>query len=179
MTRPLTLSDEGGWTIIAAQPSPMPKRGPVLAVLLPAFFCLVLIANDAAKAGILIWLVISGLIFTWLAHVNHRKRHGTLGPFAVKRDALRLPDGTVVSSDRVHRLGVRNTETQHVIFYGGGSVQQLGQAGAAMTRQRMEKISNAVVAEHDGTLSYLAGGLTPELAHAVLQEVTRRLDGFA
>jgi len=47
------------------------------------------------------------------------------------------------------------------------------------THQRMLTISNAVVAEHDGTMTYLAGGLPEELANAVLREIVRRVDGFA
>jgi len=157
----------------------MPKRGPILAVLVPAFFCVVLIANGAAKVGVILWLIISAVIFAWLSHVDRRKRHGKLGSFSVKRDALRLPNGTVIPSHRIHRIGVRNTEDGQVVFFASGAVQQMGQAGAALTHQRMVKISHAVIAEHDGTLSYLAGGLTPELANAVLHEVTRRLDGFS
>jgi len=178
-TLPLNVSQEGEWTVIEARPSPMPKRGPILALLVPAFFCGVLIANGAAKVGLILWLIVSGLIFAWLSYTDRRKRHGKLGPFAVKHDALRLPNGTVIPRGRLYRLGIRNTEDGQVFFYGGSGVQRMGQAGAALTHQRMLKISNAVVAEHDGTLSYLAGGLTPELANATLHEVTRRLDGFS
>lgn len=178
-TLPLNVSQEGDWTVIEARPSPMPKRGPVLAILVPGFFCAVLIANGAAKIGLIIWLIISGLIFVWLSYANRQKRHGKLNPFAVKHDAIRLPDGTVIPRERIYRLGIRNTEDGQVFFYGGNGIQRMGQAGAAMTHQRMLKISHAVVAEHDGTLSYLAGGLTQELANATLHEVARRLDGFS
>jgi hypothetical protein len=175
MSKPLTLTQDGDWTIITARPSPMPKRGPIIAVAAPAFLCVFLMANVSLKAGALIWLVVSGLIFAWLGYVNRNKRHGKLAPFGVKRGAIRLPDGEIISKDQLYRLGIRNTESRTVVFYGGNAVQRTIAVGAASTHQRMVETSFAVVAQHDGTLSYLAGGLTEELASAVLDEVVRRV----
>jgi hypothetical protein len=179
MSKPLMLSQDGDWTIITARPSPMPKRGPVIAILAPAFLCVFLIINVSAGAGLVIWLLVSSLIFAWLAFVNRKKRRGKLPPFGVKRDALRLPDGEVIPKNRIYRLGIRNTENGGVYFYGGNSLQRAAAVGAASTQQRMMETSFAVVAQHDGTLSYLAGGLTHELASAVLDEIVTYMDGFS
>jgi hypothetical protein len=175
MSKPLTLTQDGDWTIITARPLPMPKRGPVIAILAPAFLCVFLIINVSVGAGLVIWLLVSSLIFAWLAFVDRKKRRGKLPPFAVKRGAVRLPDGEIISKDQLYRLGIRNTESRAVFFYGGNAVQRTIAVGAASTHQRMVETSFAVVAQHDGTLSYLAGGLTEELATAVLDEVVRRV----
>jgi len=172
-------SDE--WSVIRAQPSPMPKRGPLLVILAPSFLCVFLIlnVNGAWQAAIAIWVIFAGLGLAWLSHADRNKRMGKLGPFAVKHDAIRLPDGQEIARSRLYRFAIRNTESGGITFYGGNTVQQAIAAGAASTHQRMLRISNAVVAEHDGTFSYLAGGLTEELANAVLHEIVRRVDGFA
>jgi hypothetical protein len=175
MSKPLTITQDGDWTIITARPSPMPKRGPVMAILAPAVLCIFLIINVSVGAGLLIWLVVSSLIFAWLAFVNRKKRHGKLAPFGVKRGAIRLPDGEIISKDQLYRFGIRNTESRAVFFYGGNAVQRTIAVGAASTHQRMTETSFAVVAQHDGTMSYLAGGLTEDLASAVLDEVVRRV----
>ncbi|MHB1059061.1 MAG: hypothetical protein ACYC0F_14375 [Rhodanobacter sp.] len=167
------------WCVIRAQPAPMPKRGPVIAVIAPAFLCIFLIANGGWQAGVTIWLVATGLIFAWLNHADRKKRMGKLAPFAVKHDAIRLPDGQVIPKSRLYRFGIRNTESGGTIFYGGNTMQRAVALGSAATQQRMLRISNAVVAEHDGTFSYLAGGLTEELANAVLHEIVRHVGGFA
>jgi hypothetical protein len=176
---PLAVTTEAEWTVIAARPSPLPRRGPVLAVLIPVPVAIALGSAGNVAVGLGIWAVGAGLIFALMNHGNRTKRHATLGPFAVKSDAVRLPDGQVISRQQIYRFGIRNTEDNRVFFYGGNSIQRAGQAGAAMTHARMVPISHAVVIEHGGSMSYLAGGLTQELAHAVLDEITRHVRGFA
>lgn len=171
---PLHMHQEGDWTIIATRSAPMPKRGPVIAILCPAPLGIFALSTGHTGGGLIVWAVITGLIFWWLHHVNKSKRHADLGPFAVSPDAVRLPDGTVIQRSRVYQYSTRNTEDGRILVYGSpSSVVRAGQIGAAATHQRMLGISYAVVVEHDGTFSWLAGGLTEELAHAVLEEVAR------
>lgn len=176
---PLTVTTEAEWTVIAARPSPLPKRGPVLAVLAPLPVAICFFSSGYILAGLGLWAVVTTLIFTLMHHGNRTKRHATLGAFAVKPDAVRLPNGQVIERQRIYRFAVKNTEDGQVFFYGGNTIQRAGQAGAAMTHARMVPISHAVVVEHDGSMSYLAGGLTQELAHAVLDQITRHVRGFA
>jgi hypothetical protein len=175
---PLSLSEEGEWTVIHARPSPMPKRGPIVSVFVGGVIGCVIMAQGAIVIGLLIGAGFAGLLMLMTDHANKSKRHGKEGPFAVKRDAIRLPNGQEIARSRIYRFGVRNTQSGQVLFYGGGHIERLGQKGVAATHQRMLPISNAVVVEHDGTLSYLAGGLTEELSNAVLHEIVNRIDGF-
>lgn len=176
---PLSMTTEAEWTVIAARPSPLPKRGAVLAVLIPSPLAIFGALSGNVLAGLVAWGVGSALIFALMDHGNRTKRHAKLEPFAVKRDAVRLPDGQVIPRQRIYRFGTRNTEDGQVLFYGGNSAHRLGQVNQALTHARMVPISHAVVVEHDGTLSYLAGGLTQELANAVLDEIGNHVDGFA
>ena len=178
---PLQVREEGEWTVIDARSSPMPKRGPILAVLLPGIMGVFIMGMGSVMGGLLFWFVFSGLIFMALSNGNRKKRHGGMGPFAVSRDAVRLPDGTVIPRARCYRYATRNTEDGTVLFYGGvaspsvlaNSAVLAGQQLRAATHQRMVGISWAVVVEHEGTFSWLAGGLTKELADAVLDEVAK------
>ena len=176
---PLSVTTEADWTVIAARPSPLPKRVPVLCVLFPVPLVIVVASSGIIVAAVGVWVVGTALMFALMNRGNRNKRHATLEPFAVKSDAVRLPDGQVIARQRIYRFGIRNTQDGQVFFYGGNTIQRAGQAGAAMTHARMVPISNAVVVEHDGTLSYLAGGLTQELASAVLDEIVRHVRGFA
>lgn len=180
-TAPLSLSNEdGGWTVITARSSPLPKRGYIASVLAPAVPSMVLMAQDQVVMGLIIWLGVSSGLIALMNFGNRRKRKANLEPFAVRHDAIRLPDGQVITTDRLYRFGIRNTQTGGVIFYNAQSgLSTLSAASAMSTHQRMLPISHAVVAEHDGTMTYLAGGLSEELANAVLHEIVRRVDGFA
>jgi hypothetical protein len=175
---PLTLTEDGAWTVIHARPSPMPKRGPIIAVFIGAVIACIFIAQGAGVIGVVVGLIVAVFVMGITDHMNRTKRHGKEGPFAVKQDAIRLPNGQEIAKSRIYRFGIRNTQSGAILFYGGGHLERMTQIGAVATHQRMLPISHAVVVEHDGTLSYLAGGLTEELSNAVLHEIVNRIDGF-
>ena len=176
---PLSVTEKEEWTVIAARASPLPKRGPILCALIPAVAGIFLINVASFAVGLGVWIVATVVFFALMKHGDRTKRHAMLEPFAVKRDAVRLPDGQLIPRQRIYRFGTRNTQDGQVLFYGGNSAHRLGQVNQAMTHARMVPISYAVVVEHDGTLSYLAGGLTQELANAVLHEIVNHVEGFA
>ncbi len=183
---PLQMHTEGEWTSIYARSAPLPKRGTVIAVFMGAMIAVVFLNFGAILFGILAGCALTGLVLWGMHSANKSKRHANMGPFAVSNGAIRLQNGTVIERERIYRFGSRNTESGKILFYGGNTGTVLGnsmmhgsQVAAASTHRRMLPISYAVVVEHDGTLSWLAGGLTEELANAVIHEIVQRMDGFA
>lgn len=88
----------------------------------------------------LLWIE-TALMFALMNRGNRNKRRATLEPFAVKPDAVRLPDGQVIARQRIYRFGIRNTEDGQVLFYGGNTIQRAGQVGAAIIlRNRTSKV---------------------------------------
>lgn len=128
------------------------------------------------------------------------------GPFAIKGDAIRTAAGEVIPATNVYRIMIENRVDGQIVSAGsstlfvapisGGAVGAtaigamaigagvVGLAGAIgdATRNAWQKelhaIGYAVVAEHSGTRTVLASGMTSELAYAVYHETTSRLDGF-
>lgn len=178
LKQPLTVTQDGDWIVIAARPSPAPDREGVVAVLAPLTLGIFVFTLGFAGWGLFIWLTISGVMLAFFSARNRNVRQAMLPPFAVKHDAIRLPNGTVIPQERLYRIVIKNTQSKQVILMGTSTMGQFGALAAHSAHQRLEAISNAVALEHDGTLSYLAGGLTPELAHAVMTETVRRVDAF-
>lgn len=180
MKKPLSVYPEGKWTVIEARPSPHPKRTVVISILIGVliWWPTALLSRSLAFSLVVSGGVSGGLI--WLgrrAADGKRGRQVQPGPFAVKRDAVRLPDGTVLTVDRIYAFAILNTQNPQLYLPVGTTSVERGSAMlAASTHQRMLRISWAVVVEHDGIRSTLAGGLREELANAVMHEITRRVD---
>lgn len=181
--KPLSVYPEGEWTVIAAQPSPHPKRTAVISILWGVAIWWMMMA--LVRAPLAFSLVVSGGVSGGMIWLIRRAADGKRGrqvqsrPFAVKRDAVRLPDGTVLTLDRVYAFAILNTQNPQIYLPVGGTSVERGSAMlAAATHQRMLRISWAVVVEHDGIRSTLAGGLREELANAVMHEITRRVEGI-
>lgn len=178
LKQPLTMTQDGDWIVIAARPSPAPSREGAASVLAALPLGIFLFSLGYPGWGLFIWLAISGVALAFFSARNRNVRQAMLPTFAVKHDAIRLPNGTVIPQERLYRIVVKNTQSKQVILVGTSTMGQFGALAAHSAHQRLEAISNAVALEHDGTLSYLAGGLTPELAHAVMTETIRRVDAF-
>lgn len=128
------------------------------------------------------------------------------GPFAVRADSIRTPTGAIIPAASVYRVLIENRVDGRVVSSGssvffaapisGGAVGAtafgfaaagagvvgiagaLGDASRAKWQKNLHAVGHAVVAEHSGTRTVLASGLTSELAYAVYHELTKRLDGF-
>jgi hypothetical protein len=128
------------------------------------------------------------------------------GPFAVKSDAVRPATGAIIPAASVYRVLIENRVDGQIVSAGSsalfvapitggaagataigamaagagvvGLVGAIGDATRTAWQKKLHAIGYAVVAEHAGTRTVLASGLTSELAYAVYHETTTRLDGF-
>lgn len=128
------------------------------------------------------------------------------GPFAVRSDAVRTPAGAIIPAASVYRILIENRVDGRVVSSGSsvfvaaplsggamgatalgfaaagagivGMAGALGNASGVKWQKSLHAIGHAVVAEHAGTRTVLASGMTSELAYAVYHELTKRLDGF-
>lgn len=179
---PLTITEADGWTVIDAQPAPLPSRIVALSIL--AAFCFsgpVFAMNFRSGATLFVtWVVTVGLIAWILIGVgrgsNNARRRVQSAPFAVRSDAVRLPNGAIIMASQVYALTQRNTQDgQPVLTAVNSTIGAMSAVGAASTAARLATISHAVDLDHDGRSSTLAGGLTEPQARAVFMEVRQRL----
>lgn len=176
-----------GWQLIETQPAPLPKRlvffGAVFGFVL-AFLATVFTPPHSAFIGAggshFLFFVIAGVpagvwFFRWRAT---RTRRVPGAPFAIRRDAVRLPSGDIVARERIDRLVLSNTQQGSPVLVGGTGMRGATMLAQGEARERLASVSYAVAVEHDGSSSVLAAGLTLPQANALFVEVTRRLDGF-
>ena len=180
---PLTITQDGEWTVIDARPVSIGGYA-LSAWLLGAIFGGVagaavasiihmLTGQNVPMVFLVIFVALTCVIAkSHLALIN-RRRKIQRAPFAVSTSGVRLPNGKVVARANVYAWTVRNARNGQVFM----SANHYVLAGQIMALGMTEK-SYVLELEHDGKATVVAGGLSSALAHAARTEATRRLPGF-
>jgi hypothetical protein len=184
---PLHVSEDNGWTTIAATPAPLPFRITVISVIFATGLAVMagvsMTARDPSSfatpiLALLVW-VGSGILIRRLWQGLHDSRRKVVGqPIQVSAQGIKL-GSQLIAPDRIYAITRRNGQDGRVVVVAGrGMAAGVGQM-AAETLSLLTTVSHTVEVEHDGKSTVLAGGLTDAQAHAVSTEITRRLPGFA
>lgn len=126
-----------------------------------------------------------------------KKKRGMGGSFVVSKSGIELSDGTLIPQDRIHRLIIRNTYSNHEIPYSGGGVILggtgaigVGMAVAAGMSNAMGNITDELSradlkrktesgyrldVEYGGTAKTLAGGMTETTSFGLMKDVANIL----
>ena len=113
-----------------------------------------------------------GLLAVFVRAFQNGRRQLQAAPFAVRAEAVRLPDGAELSSSRIYSLTMRNALDDHVaLVVTNSTIGGLGSIGAAHAAKQLARVAYRVDLDHDGRSSTLAGGPTEAQARAVAAEV--------
>jgi hypothetical protein len=184
-TAPLTVTPQpDGWTVIDANPAPLPSVFTVLPIL-AGFVAVIAVGNLGGPwrslPGMLIamcagWAVAGGLLAMLVRGFQNGRRQVQAAPFAVRTEVVRLPGGTEVAAGRIYALMLRNALDGHLAFVVTNStIGGFSSIGAAYAAKQLAGVAYRVDLDHDGRSSTLAGGLTEAQARAVAAEVLRHM----
>ena len=192
---PLTVTEDGGWTTIRAEPPPVHFGIYVRAWIMAAIIAAVVGWDFGHTAAGWVCFFLFGLFFSALFRgltIRHRKVQDNW--FSVSVEGVRLSNGKSIPLARIYAIVIRNASSGQVV-QGGSMVAGSGAAGVlavgmqssyaaiqatnVATARKVASMSFTVELEHDGLSTVLAGGLTDALAHAVQAEICKRLPGFS
>jgi len=187
-TEPLTVTEQAdGWTVVDARPAPLPGNVttvPILVGFMSAFGVVAMSRPVHSLTGLLVqgavtWSVVGGLLLVWLRAINNSKRNVQDAPFAVRSEAVRLPNGGEVPAGRIYALTLRNGLDGHLsVMVTNSTIGRLGSLGAARHEARLAAIAYRIDLDHDGRSTTLAGGLTETQARAAAAEVLGRVSSL-
>lgn len=198
--QPIVITPKDEWTVISAKgqtPPTQPAQRFGMFLMIAGILVVLLGVGEAdGDDSVLVTAIVVGVLCVivgalfWSAGKNkNRLVMSQDGPFAVKSDSIRTPNGNVIPSASVYRISIKNVMTDEIVGASdapiplsgvtlSGSAIAVGVASAMKWRRMMERIGNTVIVEHQGMSTMLASALTSEQAFAVLRETTARLDGF-
>lgn len=184
-TEPLVVTEQpDGWTRIEARPAPLPGNVTAIPVLVGAMAAFGVVAMGGPYhslggmlfQGVLTWGVVGGMLLAGIRGQNNGKRNLQTGPFLVRPEAVRLPNGNEVPAGRVYALTLRNGMDGHFsVLVTGSTIGRLSSLGAARHSARLAAIAYRLDLDHDGRSTTLAGGLTEAQARAAAAEVLKRV----
>lgn len=189
--------DEFSFSVIAAE-----KRVPIIRRILTSFFFMILLFNILGTSNKMLVFVIFGTIAFYIilgkmVIWSDKKHRGEGGSFKASPQGIVLDNGESISTDKIHRLIIRNNFSDVVIPYsaggmvGGGS----GMTGAAMAtgaaignamaagltqvaiadKNRNTAIGYRLDVEFGGNAKTLASGMTETTAYGLMQDVGKVL----
>lgn len=185
--KPIDIVEEGDWTVVNVTPAPL---GMARYVILGVFFGIGIgflagMATNSALIAIPAGVIGAALYVLLGKSFMNSKRGVQNNPFAVRKDAIRLPAGSIVHKAEMYRILVTNatdgTYVNNPFNTGttmGTTMVAAHSAMAASNLKAFGKVAFIVNLEHNGIRSPLAGGLTEPQAHAVFEEIRRRVDAF-
>ncbi|WP_090351122.1 hypothetical protein [Dyella sp. 333MFSha] len=180
---PLTVTpQDDGWAVIDVNPAPLPSVFTVLPVL-ARFVAVIAVGNLGGPwrslaamltSMAIAWALVGGLLAVFVRAFQNSRRQVQATPFAVRADAVRLPDGTEVAVGRIYSLTMRNALDGHVaLVVTNSTIGGLGSIRSAHAAKQLAVVAYRVDLDHDGRSSALSGGLTEPQARAVAAEVLR------
>jgi hypothetical protein len=182
---PVTVTPRpDGWTDIDAHPADLPSAITILPIIASGIFAGIVFAMGGPWSSLaaalftsaLTWAVLGGILVSLARGLNNSKRMLQTSPFAVRPEAVRLPNGTEIGETRIYALTIRNGFDGHfTMVVTNSSIGAVSSAAAARNMAKVAAVSFRVDLDHDGRSTPLAGGLTDAQAQAVAAEVLRRM----